>query len=803
MRPVLSRAGAAIMTALAVSLLPVATTPVASAAPVQANHPAQAQDPVRGGNDTEEPEFLHLTIDEVTPSYVTTSSEPTVTVEGSVRNVGDRPVEDVNVRLQRAGEITESPQLRSVLTAGQSRFDTVGMFDVVSQRLDEGETQDFSLSLPLRSDTGPSLDITEPGVFPLMVNVNGTPEYGGPARLDDARFLLPVLGVPGPGEPGKGTPPVPPDISSPVGMTMLWPLADEPHLAAGIPGSVGDPVRLVDDELARSLSEGGRLDELVSAVEFATRDETDPELTDTLCLAIDPDLLITVENMTRGYLVVDDPRQPTGPAHEGAGAEAAAQWLERVRALAQDMCTTALPFAQADLAALTAVGNPKLTAAALTAPADIVDNILGVSTLRNLVWSDSGVMDNATAATVRREQDVTALIAANAVDTSSQSGGDQPSGNTARILEPFPAQQGQPAAGAFDALLFDPAVATSLAAVGETPQTPSYTPTAHRYNLTSDSQTARRQDALGAIAWSALNPPDTSDTPAPRSLTLVPPQLWTADGDDAAAMLAGVSSLLRSGLAEPRPLDAVIAGPPDIPGTTELDYPHQAREDGTSEHVRLAAADQLPRIESFQSALVPDPQGILTPARFTAPLREDLLRAMSLAHHRDAGRARAEEASRNRVTQVRDSIDRMAASVMVVSPGGVYTLASEESPLLLVARNDLPIAIDVHLHVDAPSGVKITDIGATTLPPRGSRTLTVPARIDDTRKLEVQFSLTTADGRALGEPTTATVRSNAYGQVLAILTACTGALLLLLAGRRLWHRFRGQPDRADEGYERS
>ena len=33
-------------------------------------------------------------------------------------------------------------------------------------------------------------------MYPVMVNVNGTPDYGAPARLDDARFLLPVLGVP-------------------------------------------------------------------------------------------------------------------------------------------------------------------------------------------------------------------------------------------------------------------------------------------------------------------------------------------------------------------------------------------------------------------------------------------------------------------------------------------------------------------------------------------------------------------------------------------------------------------------------
>ena len=33
--------------------------------------------------------------------------------------------------------------------------------------------------------------------------------------------------------------------------------------------------------------------------------------------------------------------------------------------------------------------------------------------------------------------------------------------------------------------------------------------------------------------------------------------------------------------------------------------------------------------------------------------------------------------------------------------------------------------------------------------------------------------------------------------MLFFITLSAGAVLVLLAGRRLWHRFRGQPDRAD------
>ncbi|TQC50309.1 glycoprotein [Rhodococcus sp. WS4] len=797
----LRRVGAVTLTALAVVLAPTSTVV------------ATAQDPVppeSAGTQMvdEDPEFLELHIDNVTPSTVTTTSDPFVTVTGSVKNVGDRTVRDVSVRMQRAPAVASSEGLRTSLTLDQSRYDTVGMFDTVAGRLDEGQSKQFTLSLPLRSDTDVSLDITEPGVYPLMVNVNGTPEYGGAARLDDARFLLPVFGVP-------GSPAVPPDISSPVAVTMLWPLADRPRLAAGVPGSVTEPVRLVDDELATSLEDGGRLDELLAAAEFATRESVDRDhtLRDSLCLAVDPDLLITVENMTRGYLVVDDPSDPTGSAHEGTGKDAASAWLERARSLAATMCTTSVPFAQADLSAITEVANPDLTATAVEAPADIVDNVLGVTSLRNFVWSDAGVLDDATAQMIRGDEATTTLVAANSVDTTAPR-------DSAHVIEATPAPvpvpgnggTGEPtpaaaetstATGSVDALLFDPSVGTALAAMGTTPQTPSYTPERARYDLSDDSQTARLQDALGAVSWSALEPEAARASGTPRSLMVVPPQLWTAGADDAKTLLSTVSSLMRSGLATPRPLPALLGRQPGSPEAAALEYPDQAAEDGVPAHLRDAAATQMPRIEALNAALVDDPQAPLTPERFTAPLREDLVRSMSLAHRRDDERRSAEEAADLRADEVAETMDDMFGAVTVVSPGGVYTLASEQSPLLLVARNDLPVGITVRLQVDAPSGMTITDIGPTTLPPRGSRTLTVPTEANDSRKLVVKFSLTTADGQQLGEPTSVTVRSNAYGQALAILTACAGALLLFLAGRRLWHRFRGQPDPADEGYERS
>jgi hypothetical protein len=37
---------------------------------------------------------------------------------------------------------------------------------------------------------------------------------------------------------------------------------------------------------------------------------------------------------------------------------------------------------------------------------------------------------------------------------------------------------------------------------------------------------------------------------------------------------------------------------------------------------------------------------------------------------------------------------------------------------------------------------------------------------------------------------------NAYGKLLFFITLAAGAVLVVLTGRRLWHRFRGEPDPA-------
>lgn len=728
--------------------------------------------------------FLQLHIDSVTPDIVSTTSEPMVTVTGTVTNVGDRPVRDVVVRLEHAAAVTSSDGLRTNLTGDGEQYEPVADFTTVAPEMEQGQKVPFTLAYPVRSEELPSLHISEPGVYPVLVNVNGTPDYGAPARLDDARFLLPVLGVPpDPSTDSANTVAavVAPDTSRPTRITMLWPLADRPRLAAGVPGGT-TPVRLVDDDLATSLADGGRLDTLLTAIDFATSPEVDPggQVRSAACLAIDPDLLVTVNAMTLGYVVNDDPAGGlASPTHPGTGQDAAVNWLNRLKALAARLCVAPSVYAQADLGALRRVGDPGLGAVATSDAGAIVDQILGTKSVPGATLIGDGPLTGPAVQLLSDQGPTVAVAAPSFTVQDSASGEPSPLDLTPHRYTPQVVTAP-----------FDPMVGAALAGAGRSPVAPSYLDESLDVPLRHDSAVARRQDALASMLWRTLRPKTE-----PRTQILVPPMVWDLTADDAASILSTLATSIHSGLAVPRPLTAVIAEsaaiPPSegepLPGDT-LGNSRARFDDSVTEDV-AAVSD---RLGGLTSALTVDPRTGLTGTQYTAPLREDLLRALSQSVPRDARNGMAGQ----RVHTVGTTVDDLYRAVTIVNPGGSYTLATERSPLPLALRNDLPVPIRVRLAVDAPPGMTVTDMGEIELPP-GFLPLRVPIEVHFTQRVAVDVALHTADGLPLGEPVRLSVHSNAYGKVLFFITLSAGAVLVLLAGRRLWHRFRGQPDRAD------
>ncbi|MGB3524020.1 MAG: hypothetical protein WBA50_21360, partial [Mycobacterium sp.] len=380
--------------------------------------------------------FVQIRIDRVTPEVVTTSSVPLVTVAGTVSNVGDRPVRDVMVRLEQAGAVASSAGLRTNLRGANDQYRPVGTFSTVATELQRGQEARFTLSAPLRSASEPALNVDHPGIYPVLVNVNGTPDYGEPTRLDDARFLLPVTGLPKPdADSDLSAGAVAPDISQPVRLTMFWPLADRPRLTPGAPGGTL-PVQLTDDDLATSLAPGGRLDALLSAAEFATSPAVDANgvVNQALCLAVDPDLVVTVNAMTSGYVVADSPDSAT--SHPGTGRDAARTWLERLRRLAHRTCVTATPYAQADLDALARVGDARLDEIAVHKPADIVDRILEVTSTRGAVLLGDGRLTAGAADLIGAQGDTVVITAGDCAAQDTAAGASATADLTPRRLSP-------------------------------------------------------------------------------------------------------------------------------------------------------------------------------------------------------------------------------------------------------------------------------------------------------------------------------------------------------------------------------
>lgn len=729
--------------------------------------------------------FLQVRIERVTPEVVTTTSEPVVTVSGTVANVGDRPVRHVMVRLEHASAVSSSAGLRTNLVGENDQFEAVGDFTTVSAELQRGQNVAFNLTFSLRSPQVPSLGIDKPGVYPLLVNANGTPDYGDPARLDDARFLLPVIGVPPQGgastSAGEPADVVAPDTSKPVRLTVMWPLGDRPRLAPGAPGGT-TPVRLIDDELATSLASGGRLDVLLSAVDFATSQSVDPagQVRSALCLAVDPDLLVTVNAMTAGY-VVDDGADIglATPTRPGVGRDAAVNWLNRLKTLAQRTCVAPANYAQADLDALARVGDPGLSSIATNGAGDIVDQILGITSTRGATLVGDGPLTGPAIQLLSAQGPTVAVAAANLTAQDLRNGERATADVTAVRYTPEVV-----------AAPFDPTVSAALAGVGTDPSSPSYLDGALDVPVQHDSTVARRQDALGSLLWRSLSP-----DAEPRSQILMPPMEWGPQADDAAAMLSAVATSIRAGLAAPRPLTAVIAESAAITQPDSRPLPDNVAANSRArfdDAVTSGIAGTTGRLWGLTAALTTDERTGLTGAQYTAPLREDMLRALSQSVPPDARNGLAQA----RLARTSATVKDLFSAVTIVNPGGSYTLATERSPLPLALRNDLPVPIRVRLQVDAPPGMSVTDLGEIELPP-GYLPLQVPIEVHFTQRVAVDVALRTADGLPLGEPVRLSVHSNAYGRVLFFITLSVGAVLVALAGRRLWHRFRGQPDRAD------
>ncbi len=707
----------------------------------------------RIAQEPDQPQTLaRIELTNMSPRMITAASPPVVTMSGRIVNVGDRSITELGVRLQRGDPVTSDEEaLRAIRGVPAAPHWT--RFRPLPGDLAPGQSIPFQLEVPLRGAADlESLQIDEPGVYPLLVNLNGKPDYGGTARLAVVPLLLPVLGVP-PSAPGAPPEPMLPRPATPSPLTVVWPLAAEP---ARLPSAPGKQILLAgdssgNDPIATQIAPGGRLDGLVGALEQVVPPGS--PLAAAVCVAVDPLLLETVDGMSHGYGVV----HPDGVVTAGTGVQNAQTWLDRLRSAVQGRCVLALPYADPDLVALSRAGLTDLEAMAGSTGVRLVRDLLGVQPLSGVSWPPGGVLDG------RTLTDLTALQT-HAVLLEPLGVSSQP--RTGDVVNLAAGAPGPDPTG----LLMDPLLSGALdpnAMVGEP-------------ELRQPSDTAgplAAQDALGALVYRAIADPDR------EPILLVPPRRWQAGGVEATELLRTARGLVESGFLAPRELagmaDAHPAGPP-----VAVSYPSQARATEVSPVVGADVAQARDMLRDLQGATAPDAATNLEPADLLDPLRLGLLRGMSSAWDRRPERA----------TQVTDDVraylDMLRQSVRIVPPAGVYTLAASDSPLLITVSNELPVGMQVQLNLSETAGLRAGAVGVQLIPAHSTRQLVIPAEVSRAGQFGVVARLSTPSGTPLGSPSTLQLRSTAYGAVTITLTAGAGVVLVLLVTRRIVRRMR-------------
>ncbi len=674
---------------------------------------------------------LRVDLDQLNPRVVTTNST-SLTVTGRVTNIGDRKISKLGVRLQLGARLQTEQQIGDVLAGG--KFKDLGATDFVDlepDTLEAGRSAGLSLTVPLGATS--KLQFPRPGVYPLLVNVNGTPDFGGPERLAAVSLLMPVLGVPGKAPVSR--PPSPPSAS------LLWPIANSTVHVVSSP--LGGPLTLADERLAGELDAGGRLDSLVAAARAA---EADTKVSSSLCLAIDPDLVATVDGMTRGYQVATG-----GAPVPGRGVEAAKNWLGQLKALVAGRCVVTLPFADADLTALTKVrAGDSTDTALLTAAiggATTIKGLLGIQPQDGVLWPGGG-LDSQTVEAIGKAGVKTVLTdSANLRADSPVAGGVSVEGSGLRA---------QP---------IDSLITSAL------------------------NGSASTQNGLGAIAFRAGLGGQSAGQERSQ-LLIAPPRHWDATRPELTTFLGRMGDFFTAGLVKPSPLPDLLGEVPA--GSASINYDPQDLSAATSGDVTAKMSQLDDETLGLSSAMTMDSTKRVNPVDVIAPVRLAIIRAASTSWRgADAGTVTA---------NARGDLEAIRGQVTVERPKQTIALASGASPLPAYITNGLPVGINVRTVLKNNVGLRLTEaVPERTVPASGAINQLMPVEAQRAGRFSVDVSLTTPDGTRLGTDARFELTSTEYGAITIIITVTAAGALLLLSSRRIYRRVKdSRANRANE-----
>jgi hypothetical protein len=590
-----------------------------------------------------------------------------------------------------------------------------------------GSSRSLTIEVPVED-----LGIAPPaqtGVFPLRVAVT----FENQTLVGAADTFL-VWAPTGPVEP--------------IRLGLVVPVVDVPH--RDLQG------QHVGEDLHGSLSPGGRLDTVLGTVEAAGR------LTQLaggkplrLTLALDADLVEAVADMTEPYRVV----RGGGPAETRPASPDAARWLQRLRALAAQHTVVALPYADADVTALTHSGR-RGTASAVVRHGRTRLRQLGLAAGAALTWPAEGLLDEESAAGLRDGGMTASLLSDSALPAS---GG--------QVLTPTAVAPFTAAGHSLTGVVVD----TSLT------------------ELTADVAFAPGGPLLGEqllIADSAMLHAERSGVP--RDAVVALPRLWAPDRDAAAGLLARVSAapwVVTSSVGDmiadgPRTGERATRLRPLTRGARAAELPRSTVRTAAAQRASFVAFGQLREPSS-------DPRqadaGELLTARL-AGWRAGISRAFSVQWRgRPAGPALLS-------AQAAERLAALAADITIALTEVTLTSTTGRVPVTVVNRLGTPVRVRLQLRSERL--LTFGHVPDTVVPP-GQHTVGVSFKAETVGRFRVTAALYTANDQAVSQPVEILVRTTAYGPLaLAVTGAAFALLVLIVVVRLLLRRRRGKPPAA-------
>ena len=791
---------------------------------------------------------LKLQIKTVTPQNPEIDGD--VSIRLTVENTSDEAVNDIIIRTQRAEALAGAADARLAMAAPEQAYGVATAFDDGFD-LAAGESRTVTLSVPLSAPAPEGLGIDAAGVYPVLVNANGRPGDDIDQFLAETRMLVPVdsslddadadaEGSDGSGDgegsrAGAGGAGVRRDgrdgSADPAPVSLVWPLAADIPL---VPGETGEaPVRseliLSGESLASEMQAGGRLDVLLGALESELAGEDGPALRESTCVAVDPELLDIADRMRDGYRIGGERPSPVEDStrlrdswgsgkdmnlREGQGAEAAGAWLDRLAAVTRDLCVVTLPWSGAEVNAVAATGDPELATEALAMGDAVVERVLGRGALPSTIIPPEGYLDAGSVA-VTAFGDTSSPIDGSAAFESLNEPDAPGAAGTSSVTWPPAAPRTTTLVAANSLTLGDGRIArpgemaeigpgssafalpvplsSALAATGSAPEVAGYAAVAGRFDLTADSGVARMQTAVGTLRQEIADASVGAGEAGAAPVVAMPPAGWSVSGDDARTLLRAVAETFDDGIAEPVALGDALArsGAEHSVGPAQTSSPNP--DPGAVSGTEVSRAAQQSRyLTDLTTMMANDDRVALTRHGFTQPLRRDVLRAMTGIGRRNAAShmRHAEKAGRT-MASMGEMLQQLRDSVSLVAPGGVYTRATDMSPVVIVGRNGLPLPVPAFVRVQVSDSERIGRHEAL-LPAKGSLTLQITPEdpgpnVDRERQNQLHLWLETPDAQRISSPVEIVARTGPSTRTLVIasvaLTFAVGAFALWRAGR--------------------